>query len=51
MDIENRLDDLTKRIKEARKTGILRLKEGDGGLIAACLELYIALFETGGDTT
>ena len=40
-------DDLIQRIKEARKTGMLRLKEGDGNLIAAALELYIALFEDG----
>ena len=45
MDIEQTVNSLIQRIKEAKQTGILRLAEGDGVLIGSMLELYAALFE------
>ena len=49
MDIEKKFDDLIQRIREAQRTGMLKLAEGDGHLIGAALELYTALFELKGD--
>lgn len=49
MDIESKFDDLIQRIREAQRTGMLKLAEGDGYLIGAALELYTALFELKGD--
>ena len=44
---KNMTDDLIKRVREARKTGTLKLKKGDDSVIADALELYTALFEDG----